>query len=473
MFDKKSLFDGEAVIYRRMPKDGVFQVRVAKTINGQTKYIRKSLKTRNESRAIELAIEFYREHHSRLFLGLSSNFVSIEKLLQLAIDQHFKDVSAKAAKSLYATYWKDWFKGKDCSKIKTSDIREYFNWRIDEQIGNPNERRWRPSEDSVSTSTLKYERNLLRKLFEVGKGENLIAVVPRFPQRFKYKTHTIAKDERRARFTDENYKIVARDFGSIRRRLNQPQFFPVRGNDGQYESWSSANGIGSSKELDEEKRWLVKARSRFARAQYWFVCILIANTGIRPSEVVKLRHSDISIVKSKSDGLLYTRIEIRSGVSKVGKFRDVISSDFHQTYERYLDYKREIEFRYSNEIRPQDWLFPKTGNYGQRIDKLSNLVRPNLIRIGLHKKASKSHPGVEVYYSAYSFRSWYITKRLENGLNIYTIAKNCGTSIQTIASTYDYSENWAFRKEMTAHLSAHSSSEPPEYDLDSHIVEWK
>jgi integrase len=473
MHEVEKFFSGELVVYRREVYDGVFQVRIRKIVNNKTEYIRKSLKTRDKDRAIELAIRFYRENQSRLFLGLSSDFVSIEDLLALASDQSFKEVSEKAARSFYNSYWKEWFSEKDCAKIKTQDIREYFVWRVDKQLNSENERKWKPSDESVSTSTLKYERNLLRKLFEVGKGENLIARVPRFPERFKYKTHTIAKDERRARFTSETYEIVRKDFVAIRRLLNQEEFQPIKGEDGVFQSWSRYNGVGSSKKLEEEKRWAVKERSRFARAQYWFISILIANTGIRPSEVVKLKHKHISVVKSRSDGSLYTRIEIPREVSKVGKFRDVISSDFHQTYERYLDYRREIEFRYSVDISQEDWMFPKTGSYEDRIDKLSNLIRPHLVRIGLHKKKSKSHNDIEVYYSAYSFRSWYITKRLENGLNIYTLAKNCGTSIKTIAETYDYSENWAFRKEMTAHLNEHSSSDAPKYNLASHILEWK
>jgi integrase len=336
-----------------------------------------------------------------------------------------------------------------------------------------------PSQNSVSTSTLKFERNLLRKLFQIGKHNSLIARVPGFPTAFNYKTHTIAKDERRGRFTggpDGTYRTVRDDFSHIRRLLNTKKYQPSLSENGSYESWSKVNGVGSSKEVEERDRWAVKARPRFARAQYWFLCILIANTGIRPSEVVKLRHNDLGLFKSPSEDELYTRVMIRREVSKVRKFRDVIASDFHKTYERYLDYCREIRFRFGKDIQPSDYIFPKTGNYNSHIDRLNNLIRPNLIRIGLHKKASKSHPDVDVYYSAYSFRSWYITQRLENGLNIYTLAKNCGTSIKTIASTYDYSENWAFRHEMTSHLKAkwrEQSDGASKYALSDHITAWK
>jgi integrase len=243
--------------------------------------------------------------------------------------------------------------------------------------------------------------------------------------------------------------------------------------DGSWDSWSKTNGVGSSNNVDEEIRWAVKTKPRFAKAQYWFLCVLIANTGIRPAEVIKLRHRDLSLVRSSSDERVYTIIEIQSDVSKVGKFRDVIASDFHQTFERYLDYRREIEFRFGIKISPEDYLFPSSENYEERRERLSNIVRPNLQRIGLHKKVSASDPNVETFYSAYSFRSWYITQRLKNGLDIYTLAKNCGTSIQTIASTYDYSENWAYRKAMTSHINKHSSGDEPKTDLSAYIKNWK
>lgn len=477
MFDVKELMSGDVVIYRRDHSSGVYQVRFN---SGQEKkgprYIRRSLKTKDEGIAIERALAMYREHHSRAFLGISSDFVSIERLLQIASDDVLTDGSIASARALHKAYWAEWFAGKDCSRVRTGDIKSYFKWRIDKQLECDNEKRWVPSSVSVSTSTLKLERALLRKLFQVGKQNNLIARVPGFPEKFSYRTHTISKKERRARFTpgkDGTYEIVRRDLSHIRRILNDDNYKPSQNEDGSWDSWSKRNGVGSSKTVDEEIRWAVKAKPRFVKAQYWFLCVLISNTGIRPAEVIKLRHRDLSIVRSNSDGRVYTMIEIHSDVSKVGRFRDVIASDLHQTFERYLDYRREIEFRFGVEISQDDYLFPSSERYEERRERLSDLVRPNLMRIGLHKKVSASDPNVETYYSAYSFRSWYITQRLKNGLDIYTLAKNCGTSIQTIASTYDYSENWAYRKAMTAHINQHSSGDEPKSDLSAYIKNWK
>ena len=74
---------------------------------------------------------------------------------------------------------------------------------------------------------------------------------------------------------------------------------------------------------------------------------------------------------------------------------------------------------------------------------------------------------VRVYYSAYSFRSYYITKRLENGLDPYTISKNCGVSIKTLCNTYDVNETWQFRKLMVRHISAARTTKPKANELSA------
>ena len=105
MFDVKELMSGDVVVYRRDGSSGVFQVRFK---NGQKKpgqrYIRRSLKTKDEGIAIERALAMYREHHSRAFLGLSSDFVSIDQLLQMASDDALADGSAITAASLHKSY---------------------------------------------------------------------------------------------------------------------------------------------------------------------------------------------------------------------------------------------------------------------------------------------------------------------------------------------------------------------------------
>ena len=471
----ETLLDGEVTIYTRDGnKKSTYQVRFVNVLSDSPRYIRASLKTANHSLAIERALAMYRDHHNRAFLGLKSSSLSIDQLVEAGI-RDFKPVAAKMVRNAHRAYWSIFMDGEDLSKWTTENISEYFIWRIKTQVDRPAGRYFKPSDDTVSVGTLKLERNILRKLFQIAYKKNLIAKVPGFPDRLLGldHTHRIPSKERRGRFGEE-YRTVSQDFRSIRRALNRKSLQPhLDPSSGTFKSWSNVNGNSSSKRLKEHNRWIVKSRPRFNRAQYWFVCLLIANTGIRPSEVVQLRHSDIRIRRSSDDGKYYTVIQIDSEVSKVRTYRDVIAQDFHATFERYLDYKREIEFFFNRKPQDADWLFPKQSDYFSRVNRLNNIVRPNLQRIGLHKSNPKRNNNIQTYYSAYSFRAYYITQRLKSGLDIYTLAKNCGVSIQTLSKTYDYNENWAFRTQMTAHLKKWDDSRSPKYDLETFTDPWE
>jgi hypothetical protein len=81
--------------------------------------------------------------------------------------------------------------------------------------------------------------------------------------------------------------------------------------------------------------------------------------------------------------------------------------------------------------------------------------------MGLHTRELEEYPGVHVFFSAYSFRSFYISERLKNGLDLYTLSKNVGSSPKTILTAYDYNENWEFRRQITQHYKAEPSSDCP------------
>jgi hypothetical protein len=46
----------------------------------------------------------------------------------------------------------------------------------------------------------------------------------------------------------------------------------------------------------------------------------------------------------------------------------------------------------------------------------------------------------------------FITESLRRGMDAYTIARACGTSLEMIERFYDYNKNIHFRKDITRHL---------------------
>ena len=227
--EHETLLDGEVQIYvRDGSAKGTYQVRFRNVQDDSTRYVRASLRTSNRSLAIERAIAMYREHHSRAFLGLKSDETTIEMLMEVALPK--LDKTAKSmARAAYRTYWSKFMKGEDLSAWTTEDIDRYFKWRI-ETANSKEGAYWKPSEDTVSVSTLKLERNLLRKIFKFGYARQLIARIPEFPERLDTLegTHKLPRNSRRGRFTDEQYKVVSSDFAYIRRSLNKEKYQPTR-----------------------------------------------------------------------------------------------------------------------------------------------------------------------------------------------------------------------------------------------------
>lgn len=472
----ETLLNGEVVIYQREgSRRGTYHVRFRNVQDDRKRYVRASLKTADRSLAIERAIAMYREHHSRAFIGLKSDGTSIEQLIEIA-KPDFKPVDHHLVRSFYNAYWSEYMQGQDLARWDYEDVLNYFRWRIDKALSREHSPHWKASETSVSAGSLQLERTMLRRLFSEGQRRNLIARMPAFPRNMALlpRVHKLPNNKRRGRFTDAQYRVVARDFSRIRRMMNNERFQPKLDlASGKFMSWSHMNGPGSSsKRIHPSRHWLVKQTARYSKAIYWFACTLIANTGLRPAEVVKLKHSDVRLVRDSADGALYTVIRIRQDVSKVRKYRDVVARDRHVTFERYIEWRREIEYRFGKQPDPEDLLIPCQPAYHSTV-KLGRYVAPNLKRIGLHSQEAKEQPGVRVFFSAYSFRAYYITKRLENGLDIYTLAKNCGVSIATLSKTYDYNENWAFRRQMTDHLRKWTVGAEPKYEISKFSEEWK
>ena len=195
--------------------------------------------------------------------------------------------------------------------------------------------------------------------------------------------------------------------------------------------------------------------------------------------MVQLKHSDIRLVRDDEDGQLYTVLSISEEVSKINMARHAIAHDFEATYERYLQYRQELEYYFNREIMDTDWLFPKYGlntpeRYDLRNTALHNLFRPHLQRLGLQLKES-SIKGVTIFYSAYSFRSFYITQRLAAKMSIYILSKNVGASINTIVRNYAVNETWEFRNEMTQHLKKWKKASPSKgnfAELEKYAVSW-
>ena len=485
---QEELLEGEVLIYvREGSSKGIWQARFTNPLSSSPRYIRQSMKTASKGLATERAIQSYREYQSRAFLGLKEGQSTISSLIS-KFRLEFKTTCQEVIDLCHKLYWSKYMKGQDLSRWTTDDINDYFKWRIREQLTRPTGRYYKASADSISTGTLMLERSYLKALFNHAYKNQIIARMPAFPRTFENfaNVHHLPNNQRRGRFDlkTEYRGILMPEFKRIANGLNKKEWKPrlqdpSKPFNADNNHWVSATVFDHSLGRGEKSKDFTRKTSRNSLSMFRFAALLIASTGIRPAEMVQLKHSDIRLVKDDEDGRYYTVLSISEEVSKINMARHAISHDFEATYERYLQYRQELEHYFNRDIKDTDWLFPKYGlntpnAYDMRNTALHNLFRPHLQRLGLQIKES-SIKGVNIFYSAYSFRSFYITQRLAAKMSIYILSKNVGASINTIVRNYAVNETWEFRNEMTQHLKKWSKSEPTKdkvSELEKYAVSW-
>ena len=495
----KWLMEGEILMYiRSSATTDIWQVRFRNPMSESPRYIRKSTKHKSEALATAAAVELFNQYRSRSLLNLKTEKTTIGYLLETYAHQ-FDGVTLKTMRGFNRGYWQRYIGDDDVSVYTSEDIENYFKWRIKDKTkrqakaddDDGNDQYWNSSESTISASTLKLERNMMRRLFQVGYKFNYIARIPSFPRRFDRMpgVHKLPSNKRRGRFrpVEDYQQIVLPYLNEIRNGMTSPKWAPQLQNINK--PFHEVNNIWESRLKDKnrnDKKRITHPvychrNARWTHAHFWFASLLIANSGIRPGACHRLRHRDINLVPDE-DGKVYTLITIDEEISKTGNSRVVVCRDFHKTYERYLLFRREIQFRFNRHLKDDDYIFPSTHRatlYDYPRAKADAVFRGHFKRMGLHtrsqevKLADGSTEHVKVFFSAYSYRSFYITERLKNGLDLYTLSKNVGSSPKTILNAYDFNENWEFRKKITQHYKAEPSSDCPEtleaYFSPSHL----
>lgn len=147
--------------------------------------------------------------------------------------------------------------------------------------------------------------------------------------------------------------------------------------------------------------------------------LIMTNTGMRTMEARNLRWRDID-ERTDSHGRRFVVINVRGK----GKFRELVAS---QNVADYLARIREI----SKATGHDDFVF--TTFKGKHCDSLYvSVIRDFLVESKLLTSSSGSDR------SAYCFRHTYATFRLMEGIDVYFLAKQMGTSVQMIEKHYGH-----------------------------------
>lgn len=150
-------------------------------------------------------------------------------------------------------------------------------------------------------------------------------------------------------------------------------------------------------------------RYRYGAQQLHDMVLFMANTGLRPDEVLRLEYRDVAIVDDEGSGETILEIEVR-GKRGVGFCKSTANAVpvFNRLVKR-------------NKPKPGDRVFPKSSH--MMFKRILNEEKLLVDREGQRR-------------TLYSLRHTYICFRLMEGADIYQIAKNCRTSVEMIEKFY-------------------------------------
>ena len=222
------------------------------------------------------------------------------------------------------------------------------------------------------------------------------------------------------------------------------------------------NGVASSRPHFDAKDWqkLTRQLREFVKVENGAVrrdrmmlrdyVLILANTGIRVGEARTLKWRDVTEVGG-GKGVPANIVLTVSG--KTGK-REVVarSADVKKYFKRIHDLRVEeltVEGKPKPKIDPSSLVFCHKD--GTEIGSFKKSFA------ALMKKAKVERDSHGSLRSLYSLRHTYATFCLQHGVQVYTLAKNMGTSVAMIEQYYGHTTNIASAAELTKRIKKQAS----------------
>lgn len=211
-----------------------------------------------------------------------------------------------------------------------------------------------------------------------------------------------------------NFAISKRYVPASQRFEGKPKLKTMRRDEFTLEEYRKLYAVG--------RAWIAKATkapSAWARTMCYNFMLIMCNTGMRPPEAKNLRWRDIMVAKDR-DGKEIVVLFVQGK----GKSRKLVAP---KSVGDYLDRIRAI----SKATLPDDPVFTTiTGKPVKFLyeDAVEKLLTEAELKIGPNGTPR----------STYCFRHTYTTFRLSEGVDVYILAEQMGTSVKMIEQYYGH-----------------------------------
>ena len=414
--DKTLVYDDQdAYIYQRGDtKSGIWYFRIYNKKTGKPVF--KSLKTTDKVQATAAARVIYMDIKGKIDRGENLKSITTKELTSLWLEKLKSTISniphegitegSYKSKRYWMRNWNEYIRIKNLAttpidRIKPQQTRDFCEWL-----------KSKPKQTSMRTGARAREginnnaNEVIRMYHQLAVREKYISVDSIIQiDRLKYKVNDEFK---RDIFRLEQYD---RYIHYLKRNYTTKKHNPRLTTSG-------------SKGLDElEKR---KIFTEFI--------LILSNAGFRPKEVLGMKFNEIysspSFTEEENKELVV--MKVRRENSKTGKERRVVCKVKKRIDRIIASYKKLNIVHEPNDYLLINPLSPKRSSYGRMI--MYQRLKDTLVASGLQEELDKEDKSI----TPYSFRHFYAYLRLINKVPIHLLAKNMGTSVQKIESTYGH-----------------------------------
>ena len=407
------LREGKLVVFTR-DRSPFFQCRIKLP---RMPYVYKSLETRDKEAAVRLAEDIFAEARFKHENGLSIKPRSFKNVAREYLENMWSQVDAGRIlekkyhdhRKVIGRYLVPYFGEKLIDAISDAHVYRYQDWREVYWTTGP----------GAGTTYIEYERRNAK----TGELEKIRSPQrkPTFPSVSTKRTEAsylkaIFEQARRWGYVNgQTIPVIKTERLKSRRRPN----FDIK----EYRRLTRIS-----------VRRLKKAPSERVRLERMLLhdwLLIMANSGMRPTEAKNLRWMDVEFLKTEDGGHV-----VRLWVEGKGKRRDLIAQPNARIYLERLKDRTKPE-------SDEDFVFRSAD--GERIESFKKGFD------ALCKDAGILHDRYGDKRAPYSLRHTYATFALLYGrVNVFTLAVNMGTSVDMIEKHYGHVKPLQAHKELTA-----------------------